>query len=246
MLQKYGIGWIDRIAWRVGRGRTWEYVMVQNKNYESRISVFLADDHAMVREALASLVCKDEAFEVVGQCGDGLEVLREIYELQPDVAVLDIQMPGLNGLDVCREVARKVSKTRVLILSMHDSEQFIRRAFEYGAKGYLLKEAASDRLAEAIHTVARDEPYIGPGIDGSLLKNTSSAMHDPYEKLTTRERQVLQLIAEGKTNKMVAQELGLSVKTIDTHRMRLMRKLNIHDQTTLVKFAVGRGIIHIQ
>ena len=208
------------------------------------ISIFLADDHTMVREGLAALVSKEPDFNVVGQCGEGLEVLSQILQMCPDVVVLDIMMPGLNGLDICRELTKKAKRVSVLILSMYEDEQFIARALEYGASGYLLKESAAQQLADAIRAVSRGELFLGPGIPRTVLDHMTEG-GDPYETLTTRERQVLQCVAEGKTNRQIAEQLGLAVKTIDTHRMRLMRKLNIHDQTNLVKFAVRRGLVSL-
>jgi len=210
---------------------------------EETIGAFLVDDHVMVRESLAALVAGDSNIEVVGQCGDGLKVLDEVRRTQPDVVVLDITVPGLNGLDICRELSRRFDGVSVLILTMHDDEQFIARALEYGASGYLLKEAAADRLARAIRAVAHGELYLGPGIPKSVLQRLGHDSGDPYERLTTRERQVLQLIAEGKTNRQVAEQLGVATKTIDSHRSHLMRKLNIHDQTSLVKYAIRKGIV---
>lgn len=210
------------------------------------IRVFLADDHAMVREGLCALISREPSMRIVGQCGDGLQVLRQVEALSPDVVVLDITMPGLNGLDVCRQLTRKGHETAVLILTMHDDEQFVMRAIEYGASGYVLKEAAAEQLAEAIRTVSRGELYLGPGIRRTALQRIGQPGGDPYDRLTLRERQVLQQIAEGKTNRQIAQELSLAVKTVDTHRSRLMRKLNIHDQTSLVKFALRRGIVPLQ
>ena len=209
------------------------------------ITVYLADDHAMVREGLAALVADDEHIKVIGQSGDGLTALNEVMELRPDVAVIDISMPGLNGLDTCREFTRKLKGTAVLILTMHDDAQFVATALENGAAGYLMKEAAAEEFAEAIRTVARGGVYLSPGIPRSALDNIGRSTDDPYKKLTTRERQVLQLVAEGKTNRVIAEELNLAVKTIDTHRMRLMRKLNIHDQTSLVKYALRKGVVRL-
>ncbi|MHC4981602.1 MAG: response regulator [Planctomycetota bacterium] len=205
--------------------------------------VFLADDHVMVREGLAALVGREPDIEVIGQEGQGLSVVECVLECRPDVVVLDIMMPGINGLDICRELTRKAKKTAILILTMYDDEQFIVRALEYGASGYLLKEAAGDKLATAVRTVARGELYLGPGIPKHVVGCIGRGGADPYERLTTRERQVLQLIAEGKTNRQVAEELNLAVKTVDTHRSHLMRKLDIHDQTSLVKFAIRKGIV---
>lgn len=212
---------------------------------DGKIMVFLADDHAMVREGLAALVADAEDIDIVGQCGDGLRVVKDVLQADPDVVVLDISMPGLNGLDVCRELSRKSNGTSVLILTMHSDEQLVARALENGAGGYLLKESASEQLAEAIRRVAAGELFLGPGIPRRVMERIGHPNHDPYEKLSTRERQVLQLIAEGKTNRQVAEILGLATKTVDTHRTRLMRKLNIHDQTSLVKFAIQQGIIQL-
>ena len=213
---------------------------------EGETSVFFADDHAMIREGLIELVGRHDDLVIVGQCGDGVSALTQVEQLKPDVVVLDITMPGLNGLDCCREMVRQNKSQAILILTIHDDEQFIARAIEYGASGYVLKEAAADQLVEAIRAVARGELYLGPGISRSVLERAASGDRDPYDRLTTRERQVLQLIAEGKTNRKIAEDLSLAVKTVDTHRMRLMRKLDIHDQTTLVKFAVRRGIVTVQ
>jgi DNA-binding NarL/FixJ family response regulator len=213
---------------------------------DGTINVFLADDHAMVREGLGSIVSKDPQIRIVGQCGDGLQVVSQVQQLQPDVVVLDITMPGLNGLDICRELTRKVRHIAVLILTLHDDEQLIASALEYGASGYLLKESSGEQLVEAIRRVARGELYLGPGIPRSVLQRVGHGRDDPYDRLTTRERQILQSICEGKTNREIAESLGLAVKTIDTHRTHLMRKLNIHDQTSLVKYALRKGIVTLR
>jgi DNA-binding NarL/FixJ family response regulator len=208
-------------------------------------TVYIADDHAMVREGLAALVARSPHIKVIGQCGEGLYVVDEVRQLRPDVVLLDITMPGLNGLDVCRELSRKVKKTAILMLTMHDDEEFIAQALAHGASGYILKESAADRLSEAIDTVAKGEVYLGPGIGRGVLRRVGRKGTDPYDRLTIRERQVLQMIAEGQTNRDVSKKLGLAVKTIDTHRARLMRKLGIHDQTTLVKFALRKGLVSL-
>ena len=209
------------------------------------IGIFLADDHAMVREGLAALVETDKEIEVIGQCGDGLKVVTEVLACNPDVVILDITLPGLNGLDICRELVHKCDGISILVLTMHSNEQFIAQALENGATGYLLKESAAEKLTEAIKRVAAGEIFLGPGIPRNVLQKLGQIEKDPYQKLSTRERQVLQLIAEGKTNRVVAEVLELSTKTVDTHRTRLMRKLNIHDQTSLVKFAIRKGIISV-
>ena len=152
-------------------------------------------------------------------------------------------MPELSGLEVARRLRDEYPALKILILSMHDEEEFVARALENGASGYLMKEADNDQLIDAMRTVARGELYLAPGISRNVLQRIGHGGEDPYNRLTTRERQVLQLIAEGKTNRQVAKTLGLAVKTVDTHRTRLMRKLNIHDQTSLVKYALRKGIV---
>ena len=210
------------------------------------IRVFIADDHVMVREALAELIAKNDDIDVVGQCGDGLKVVENVREVRPDVVVLDVTMPGMNGLEVCRLLSRKVKRSAVLVLTMHDDEEIMAGALRYGASGFLLKEAAAHQLGEAIRAVARGEVYLGSGIPRGVLQRMNEDVQDSYERLTTRERQVLQLIAEGRTNREIAEELDLAVKTIDTHRSHLMRKLNIHDQTALVKYALRRRIVSLE
>jgi DNA-binding NarL/FixJ family response regulator len=199
----------------------------------------------MVREALAGLLAKSPLVNVVGQCGDGREALHRIREARPAVAVLDLSLPGADGLELCREISQKASPTRVLVLTMHNDPQFVAKAMGNGARGYLLKEAAADELLEAIVEVADGGTYFSrtveaPGAPAMLAES------EAYSRLTRRERQVLQLVAQGKTNREVAAALGLSVKTVDTHRSHLMRKLDIHDQTALVKFAIRRGIIPLR
>lgn len=213
---------------------------------EKRIGLFLADDHTLVREGIAALLSSHLDLTVVGECGDGLRVVDEVIKTKPDVVLLDLSMPGLNGLDICKQLTRKCKATAVLVVTMHTDEEFIVRSLENGAAGYIIKEAAADQLADAIRTVARGDLYLGPGVPRSVLgRLTAGRKNDPYSKLTARERQVLQLIAEGKTNRTIAKVLTLSVKTVDTHRAHLMRKLGIHDQTTLVKYALKKGIVQL-
>lgn len=209
------------------------------------IKIFLADDHVMVREGLASLVTTDPGIKIVGQCGNGLDVLPGIEKCSPDLAVLDISMPGLNGLDTCRQLTRKFKDVRVLILTIHNDDDFVARALENGASGFMLKDSAINQLVEAIHTIMDGTTYLGPGISKNAAERIAKGECSPYEKLTNRERQVLQLIAEGQTNRQIAEDLGLSAKTIDAHRTRMMQKLDIHDQTALVKFAISKGIISV-
>ena len=178
--------------------------------------------------------------------GDGLKVAEQVLAARPDVLLLDITLPGLNGLDICRELTKRIRGLSVLILSMHDDEEFVARALRNGASGYLTKEADNDQLIEALRTVFRGELYLAPCLSRNVLQRLGQGGEDSYEQLTTRERQVFQLIAEGRTNREAADSLGLAVKTVDTHRTRLMRKLGIHDRTALVKYALRKGIIRLQ
>ncbi len=208
-----------------------------------KINVFLADDHTMVCEALAGLLSDDERISIVGRCNEGLKVINEVKNTQPDVLVLDVMMPGMNGLDICHELSKNKSlKPAVLILSMYKDEQFVARAFANGALGYLLKESAADELIEAIQEVVLGRRYLGSGVPRRVLEDLDNHTKTPYSRLSKREKQVLQMIAEGKTNRRIAEILDVATKTVDTHRARLMRKLDIHDQTTLVKFALRHGL----
>lgn len=208
------------------------------------ISLFLADDHVLVCQGIAALLAKQPDMTVVGHCGDGLKVVDEVMRTKPDVVVLDLQMPGLHGVDICRQITRKAKHTAVLVLTMHADEEFIVQALENGACGYMLKEAAFDQLVEAVRTVAHGNLYLGAGVPrGVLSRLTEAKRDDPYNRLTPRERQVLHLIAEGKTSKKIAGMLSLSPKTVDTHRAHLMAKLDIHDLATLVKYAMKKKLL---
>ena len=209
---------------------------------DARIRVVFADDHVIVREGLAALLGMSGQFEVVGQCGNGREVVALVKGLRPNVVVLDIHMPGLNGIDVCGRLFRQIPEVFVLILSVRGEESFVIRAFENGARGYLRKESAATEFTKALHAIAAGQRYLGPGIDPAVLTRLHRKPQDLYLTLTAREREVLQRIAESQTNPQIATALGLSVRTVDVHRSRLMRKLDIHNVTTLVKFAWSRGL----
>ena len=209
---------------------------------DEKISVFFADDHEMVREALAALLARENDIQIVGQCSNGLDALDLVQKIHPDVAILDVTMPGLNGLDVCKQLRRKCPKTAIVILTMHDDEQLAARAMEYGAAAYLLKDSAAKRLCEIVRVVAGGKACFYPNISGMAVV-ARQENEDGYEQLTPRERQVLQLIAEGQTSRKIAKGLSLAIKTVDSHRNNLMHKLNVHDQTTLVKYALRKGII---
>jgi two-component system response regulator NreC len=214
----------------------------------SQIRILLADDHGVVRKGLRFLLEQESDIAVVGEAADGREVVRLAKELEPDIVIMDIAMPQLNGIDATAQVLKAVSRAQVLILSMHSDESYILRALEAGAKGYILKETAEEYLLTAIRALARGKPFFSPAIAQTLLEDYMRSLQqrgqqDSYSLLTDREKEVLQLLAEGRSNKDVAQLLDLSVYTVETHRTRIMQKLNLHNTAELVLYAVRKKII---
>jgi DNA-binding NarL/FixJ family response regulator len=206
------------------------------------IRIVLADDHVLVRQGLRSLL-EREGFQVVAEAADGQEALRSVQSLQPDIVVMDISMPTLNGLNAARELKRSFPKTKTILLTQHDEGLYIREALEAGVKGYVLKNQAASDLLQAIRQVSQGLVYLSPGVSNAVVEAYHSKSEKPKNRLTLRERQVLQLIAEGKSTKDVASLLGISVKTAETHRTRLMQKLDIHETASLVLYAVRMGIV---
>jgi len=204
--------------------------------------IVLADDHVLVREGLKSLL-EREHFQVVAEASDGQEAVKLIETHHPDIAILDISMPTLNGIDAARGLTRSAPKTKVILLTQHEEEQYIHEALEAGVKGYVLKNQVANDLIQAIRQVGRGEFYLSPGISRAVMEAFRNKSERPADPLTARERQVLQLIAEGKSTKDTASVLGISVKTAESHRMRLMQKLDIHETASLVRYAVRRGLI---
>lgn len=206
------------------------------------IRVLLADDHAIVRQGLKALLDK-EGIDVVCEAADGRQAIKMVREHKPDVAVLDLAMPLLNGLDTAREVLKMSIRTKPMLLTMHTEDHYVLEALRAGVCGYVMKSHSREDLVRAIMQVARGELYLSPGISEVVVQaylNKSDYSSDP---LSGRERQVLQLVAEGNTTKKVALLLGLSVKTAESHRTRIMEKLNIHETAGLVRYAIRRGII---
>ncbi len=206
------------------------------------IRVLLADDHVIVRQGLKALLDK-EGLEVVGEVADGQQAVRMVREHKPDVAVLDLSMPLLNGLDAAREILKMSIRTKPMLLTMHTEDHYVLEALRAGVRGYVMKNHSREDLVRAIVQVARGEVYLSPGISEVVVQaylNKSDYSSDP---LSGRERQVLQLVAEGNTTKKVASLLGLSVKTAESHRTRIMEKLDIHETAGLVRYAIRRGII---
>ena len=204
--------------------------------------IVLADDHVLVRQGLRSLL-ERERFQVMGEASDGQEAVRLVETHQPDIAILDISMPTLNGIDAARGLSRSAPKTKVILLTQHEEEQYIHEALEAGVKGYVLKNQVANDLIQAIRQVCRGEFYLSPGISRAVMEAYRNKSDRPADPLTVRERQVLQLIAEGKSTKDIASLLDISVKTAESHRSRLMRKLDIHETATLVRYAVRRGLV---
>ena len=211
------------------------------------IRVILADDHTLVRAGLRALLEKLPGVEVVGEAGDGREVLNLVKLHRPDVVLMDISMPGLNGLEAAARMARDLPEVRVIILSMHNNEEYFWRALKAGAAGYLLKKAATAELAAALQRVALGEIYLSQEISKRLVKKFPlqgiADRKSPLEQLTGRQREILQLIAEGQNTKQIAEILKVSPKTVEYHRMKLMDGLNVHDVPGLVRFALRVGLI---
>ena len=206
------------------------------------IRIMLADDHVLVRQGLKSLL-EREGFQVVAEASDGQEALCHVESFQPDIAILDISMPTLNGLSAAREMKRSSPKTKTILLTQHDESQYIHEALEAGVKGYVLKNQVANDLLLAIRQVSRGQVYLSPGVSSAVMEAYRSKSENSRSPLTLRERQVLQLIAEGKSTKDIASLLGVRVKTAESHRTRLMQKLDIHETATLVRYAVRQGIV---
>ncbi|HWZ98530.1 MAG TPA: response regulator transcription factor [Candidatus Dormibacteraeota bacterium] len=206
------------------------------------IRILLVDDHALVRQGLRSLL-EREGFSVVGEASDGLEALDQVRALAPDIVVMDISMPSQNGLNAAREIKKVWPDTKVILLTQHTEDMYIADALEASVSGYVLKSQASSDLVHAIQQVSDGKVYISPGISGAVLTAYKSRTDNKTDTLTLRERQVLQLIAEGKSTRDVASLLFISVKTAETHRSRLMQKLDIHETAGLVRYAIRRGLV---
>jgi two-component system response regulator NreC len=207
------------------------------------IKILLADDHALVRQGFSMMLSAQPDMQIVGQAGNGREAVELGEKLHPDVAIIDVAMPELNGIEATRRLAEVSPRTRVLALSMHKDSVYVREILRAGARGYLLKDSSDADLLAAVRAVAKGEGYISPGVSEAVLSDYRRHVSDPLDLLTGREREVLQLIAEGKTNKEIATALALSVYTVEAHRGRVMEKLNLHSTGELVRFALRSGLI---
>jgi two-component system, NarL family, response regulator NreC len=208
-----------------------------------RIRILLADDHAVVRQGFKMILGAQADMEIVGEAGNGREAVQVAEELKPDIVVMDVAMPELNGIEATRRLTAALPHTRVIALSMHKDSVYVREILRAGARGYLLKDSPAGDLVSAVRSVASGQSYLSPGVSNAVLDDYRKHVTNPIDLLTSREREVLQLIAEGKTNKEIAGDLKLSVYTVDAHRGRIMEKLNLHSINELVRFAVRNGLI---
>ncbi|MCB0199123.1 MAG: response regulator transcription factor [Caldilineae bacterium] len=215
------------------------------------IRVYLVDDHAVLRDGLRFLLEAQEDITVIGDTGTGREALTEVQKLKPDVVIMDVAMPDLNGIEATAQILDTNQETRVIILSMQGTAEHVFRALQAGAQGYLLKESAGRVLVDAVRSVHSGGRYLSTGITETLVEDylvqrTTAPAHSPLERLSRREREVLQLVVEGRSSAEIGEMLALSPKTIDTYRSRLMQKLEIGDVPSLVKFAIQHGIISLE
>lgn len=215
------------------------------------LKVVLAEDHGLVRAGLRALMEKFADVTVVGEAADGREAVKIVKDRAPDILVMDLAMPNLNGIEATHQVVKAFPKVRILILSMHASEAYVLQALRAGASGYMLKDAAMSELEFAIRTVGRGETYLSPAVSKQVVQSllrieTGVKPTDPLQLLTPRQREVLQLIAEGKNTKTIAYMLGTSIKTVETHRAHIMERLGIYDIASLMRFAIRVGLVQLE
>jgi DNA-binding NarL/FixJ family response regulator len=212
-----------------------------------KLKVLIVDDHPVVRKGLQTCLARQDRIKVVGEASDGDEALRKARELGPDIVLMDISMPGMNGLAVTEQLRKDVPKVKVLVLSMHNNREYIFRIIQAGAHGYVSKGAAPEELVRAIESVCEGEPFFSPEVARAALTQfvSGAGKKEPFSQLTQREREVLALIADGQSNKEIANQLGIGVRTIETHRERIMRKLGIHTIAGLTRFAIMSGVISL-
>jgi DNA-binding NarL/FixJ family response regulator len=221
---------------------------VTSPSKEKKTRVLLAEDHILVRQGFRRILEDDPGISVVGEARTGLEAIDQCRELKPDVVVMDLSMPELGGLEATAEILKADPQIKILILSMYSNEAYVRKAFELGAKGYILKNAIEVDLTRAVMALAEGQAYFSPGVSHIVLESMKAGTfqgtsQDPYERLTLREKEVLQLIAQGKSNKEIATLLNISVNTVAVHRARVMETLDLHRTAELVLFAVKKGLI---
>lgn len=209
------------------------------------LRVYLVDDHTILREGLRLILSQAPGVQIVGEQGDGRAAMEEIDQLKPDLVVLDISLPSLSGVEIARQIRKYHPEMKILVLSRHDNQEYVEQLLKYGVQGYILKEEAGSDLLKALDVIRKGENYLSPRITKHLVTGMErkKSANDPFEILTNREREVLKLVAEGKSNEKIAQALWISAKTVKVHRANIMRKLDIHKVADLVKYAIKAGII---
>ena len=217
-------------------------------NEAGKIRVLLADDHAIVREGVKRILTAEPDLEVVGEAEDGLQAVEQAKKLNPDVAVLDISMPGINGIEATKQIKAALPNTHTLALTMHSDDTYVFQLLKAGASGYVLKRAAATDLVQAIRAARRGEAFLYPSVAKAVVADYLKRLEagegrETYDGLTDREKEILTWVAEGATNQEIAQKLYISVKTVQTHRAHIMEKLNLHDRAMLVRYATRKGLI---
>jgi len=215
-----------------------------------KVKLLVADDHKIFRQGIKKLLEEEPDLQVVGEAADGREAVKKATELKPDVILMDIAMANLNGLEATKQIKKVLPDVKVIMLTMHKNEEYVLQSFQAGASGYILKEGAVEELVSAIRSIHQDKSVLSPTIsktliDAYLRKMETGKTETPFDLLTDREREVLQLIAEGYTNREVAKSLFISVKTVEAHRAHIMQKLNIHEIARLVKYAIQKGLVDL-
>jgi two-component system response regulator NreC len=210
--------------------------------------ILIAEDHTIMREGLRALLNSDPEFEVVGEAEDGLEAVKAVQRLKPDLVIMDLSMPKMNGVGAIREIKRASPQTKIVVLTVHRNEEYILASFQAGSDGYVLKYASHEELVSAIRTVSKGQPYLSPAVSAVVLEAYLESQRgiegrSPCRSLTPRETELLKLVAEGYKNKQIAELLGISVKTVERHRANLMKKLDLHSGPALTAFAVEAGLI---
>ena len=213
-----------------------------------RHRIVIAEDHTILREGLRALLASDPEFDVVGEAEDGLDAIKSVKSLTPDVVIMDLSMPKMNGVAAIKEIKRVTPNTKIVVLTVHKNEEYILAAFQAGSDGYVLKYAGHEELVSAIRTVLKGQPYLSPAVSAVVLEayldgQKGLSSQSPFRMLTNRETEVLKLIAEGYRNRQIANLLGISVKTVERHRANLMKKLDLHSGASLTAFALENGLI---
>ena len=210
-----------------------------------KIKIMVADDHAILRDGIRALLELHEDIEIIGEASDGNEAIEKARELMPDLIIMDIAMPGMDGLEATRRIRKRNPKAKVLMLTQHDNREYILPAIKAGASGYVPKRALGSELVSAIRAVQRGESFLYPSAATALIQDylQQSKEEEPYDRLTAREREILKLIADGHPSRKIAEMLGLSIKTVLGHRAKTMEKLNLHNRTELIKYAMRKGLV---